>query len=44
MISRYAINIFKDKNRWNKIIKSAMSSDNSWEKSAKEYMRVYNEI
>lgn len=44
MITRYALSIFKDKNRWNKIIKSAMESDSSWEKSAMEYMRVYNEI
>lgn len=44
MITRYALNIFKDKNRWNKIIKSAMDSDSSWEKSAKEYIRVYNEL
>lgn len=44
MIMRYALNIFKDKNRWNKIIKSAMESDSSWEKSAMEYMRVYNEL
>lgn len=44
MITRYALSIFKDKNRWNKIIKSAMESDSSWEKSAMEYMRVYNEL
>ena len=44
MITRYALSIFKDKNIWNKIIKSAMESDSSWEKSAMEYMRVYNEL
>ena len=44
MITRYALNIFKDKNRWNKIIKSAMETDSSWEKSAKEYMRIYKNL
>ncbi|MDV4152631.1 glycogen synthase GlgA [Clostridium sp. AL.422] len=43
-ITRYALSIFRNKNRWNKIVKQAMESDNSWEKSAKEYMRIYNEL
>ena len=33
--------IFNNKDKWNKIIKNAMESDNSWEKSAKEYIEVY---
>ncbi|MBE6053490.1 MAG: glycogen synthase GlgA [Clostridium sartagoforme] len=41
---KYAISIFKDKNRWNRIIINAMESDNSWEKSAKEYLRIYREL
>ena len=43
-IIRYALSIFKDNNRWNLIIKNAMESDNSWEKSAKEYVRIYEEM
>lgn len=43
-ISRYALSIFKDKDRWNKIVKHAMESDNSWTKSAREYMRIYEEL
>ena len=41
---RYSLNIFKDKNRWNKIIENSMGTDNSWEKSAKEYLRIYEEL
>ena len=41
---RYALDIFKDKKRWNKIVKSAMDSDNSWNKSAGEYMRIYKDM
>ncbi|WP_294189064.1 glycogen synthase GlgA [uncultured Clostridium sp.] len=41
---RYSLNIFKDKNRWNKIIENSMKTDNSWEKSAKEYLRIYEEL
>lgn len=43
-IIRYALNIFRNKDKWNRIIKNAMESDNSWEKSAKEYIRVYKEL
>lgn len=41
---RYALNIYKNKERWNKIVKNAMELDNSWEKSAKEYLRIYKEL
>ena len=43
-IIKYALNIFKDQDKWNKIVKHAMESDNSWEKSAKEYIRIYKEL
>lgn len=43
-ITKYAINIFKDENRWKKIVKHAMESDNSWEKSAREYIRLYDNL
>ena len=40
-----AIDIYKeDKNTWNNIVRSAMNTDNSWKKSAKEYLRAYQEI
>ena len=43
-ISKYALSIFRDKDRWNKIVKHAMDSDNSWGKSAREYMRIYEKL
>ncbi|MGG7060227.1 glycogen synthase GlgA [Clostridium nigeriense] len=44
VIIKYALSIFKDKDRWTKIVNSAMESDNSWVKSAREYMRIYREL
>ena len=41
---KYALNIFKNKDRWNKIIENAMKADNSWERSSREYIRVYREL
>lgn len=41
---KYAIHIFQDKKEWKKLIKSAMTVDNSWETSAKHYLDVYKEI
>jgi starch synthase len=32
-----------EKNHWRKIIENAMSTDVSWDKSAREYIKVYNE-
>ena len=43
-ITRYALSIFKDKSKWKNIVKHAIESDNSWEKSAKEYIRLYDEL
>ena len=42
--TKYALSIFRNKKRWGKIVKQAMDSDNSWEKSAKEYIRLYNDL
>lgn len=36
--------LFKDKDGWKRLIVNAMSYDYSWEKSAKEYERVYEHI
>jgi starch synthase len=41
---RCALSIYKDKYAWNRIVFEAMNSDNSWEKSAKEYMKLYSGI
>lgn len=41
---KYALNVFKDKKEWKKLIKNAMETDNSWTTSAKHYMDVYKEL
>lgn len=43
-ITKYALGIYKDKNKWNSIVRQSMSSDNSWEKSAMEYIRIYDKL
>jgi starch synthase len=37
-----AIETFRNKTEWNKIIKRAMSQDFSWNKSAEKYLDLYN--
>lgn len=36
-----ALEIYKRKDEWNNLVKTAMSCNNSWEKSALEYKRIY---
>ena len=43
-IIQYAMRIYYDKRQWNKIIRHAMNSDNSWSKSADAYLNMYNEL
>ena len=43
-IIEYALTIYNDKNYWNNIIRQAMNSDNSWEKSAKQYKWLYEGV
>lgn len=43
-ILSYALSFYRDKSRWNQIIKSARSRDNSWDKSATKYIEVYKKI
>ena len=38
---RLAISLYEDKKVWQKIMKSAMREDYSWEASAKKYMQLY---
>jgi starch synthase len=37
-----ALNLYKDKTEWNALTKRAIQSDFSWNKSATEYMALYN--
>jgi len=39
-----ALNLYKDKTTWDKLVQNAMLSNNSWENSAKNYIRLYNKI
>ena len=39
-----AIELYKDKKTWKKIIKNAMSGDYSWDKSASEYIKIYETL
>ncbi|MBQ3573657.1 MAG: glycogen synthase GlgA [Clostridia bacterium] len=39
---RMALELFADKKIWNKLVKSAMSLEFSWDGSAKEYEQIYN--
>ncbi|MCB2296731.1 glycogen synthase GlgA [Clostridium tagluense] len=39
-----ALNLYNDKDSWNKLVKNAMISNNSWESSAKNYMDLYSNL
>ncbi|WP_298842920.1 glycogen synthase GlgA [Clostridium sp.] len=39
-----ALDLYKDKTSWNNLIRNAMLSNNSWEISAKKYMKLYSNI
>ncbi|MBU2541660.1 MAG: glycogen synthase GlgA [Candidatus Omnitrophica bacterium] len=39
-----AISVYSNKKEWIKLLKRAMGFDFSWEKSAKEYIRLYTQI
>jgi len=39
-----ALDLYKDKASWNKLIRNAMLSNNSWENSAENYMDLYNNL
>lgn len=38
------LNVFQDKKKWGKIVKRAMRKDFSWKKSAKEYLKIYQNL
>jgi starch synthase len=39
-----ALDVYSDKDEWNKLVNDAKHSDFSWKKSASEYMRIYRKI
>lgn len=43
-ITRYALSLYENKYTWNNIVRQAMESNNSWEKSAREYVTLYENL
>ncbi|OOM82403.1 glycogen synthase [Clostridium puniceum] len=43
-IIQYALWMYTNKKHWKRLIKQAMNSDNSWEKSADIYLNMYREL
>lgn len=41
---RRAVSVYKDKRRWRKLVRQTMSVDFSWERSAEEYIKLYEGI
>ncbi len=41
-VTRSALEVFEQRQRWREIQKRAMSQDFSWERSAREYIKVYD--
>ena len=39
-----AIACYDDKMRWGRLVNNAFKQDFSWERSAKEYIRLYSDI
>jgi starch synthase len=39
-----ALHIYKDRDKWEKVVFNAMNSDYSWNASAKLYMELYNKL
>ena len=39
-----AIGLYDNKKDWNQIVENAMNSDFSWNKGAKEYLKIYKDI
>jgi starch synthase len=39
-----AISIYRQKSRWRPLIQKAMSCDFSWDRSAREYLRLYQKL
>ena len=42
--AHYAYDVYQDKKLLHKLMKNAMLTDNSWQKSTQEYLKVYNQL
>jgi starch synthase len=43
-VIRTALDYYEDKKAWKQVVKNAMKSDYSWNKSAKEYIELYKKL
>ena len=41
---RRALNLYGDRKKWNTMVKHIMDEDFTWERSAKEYSKLYGEL
>lgn len=41
---RRALELYRDKKQWSKLVRNGMKSDHSWKKSTEEYLRLYESI
>ena len=38
---RHALRVYRDRRAWDRLVRQGMAEDHSWEKSAREYVKVY---
>lgn len=38
-----ALDLYEDKDNWNTLVQNAFAADSSWQRSAEEYLRIYEE-
>lgn len=43
-VTKNALELYKDKDKWKKIITEAMESKHDWEESSKEYIKLYRDL
>ena len=43
-IINYALSFYKQKDRWNDLVKQAMNANWSWDKQCNEYIELYNKL
>ena len=43
-VIRYALRLFADHSKWDKLVKNAMNVDFSWNVSAKRYIDIYRNL
>ena len=43
-VIEYAVNCYKDKKMWTKLVKNAMRTKFDWKTQADEYLKIYNNL